>query len=207
MDTAERFVFNKLITGGFRMGLSQKLMTRALSKHTGIEEGELAHRLMGDWTPQKTTFEELILTKDEKADLSKPYPFYLAHAIEGKVSDLGESKEWFAERKWDGIRGQVIIRDNQVFVWSRGEELVTDRFPEFQVLSEALPNGTVLDGEIIAAIDGIPLAFGLLQKRIGRKTVGKKLLADVPIHLIAYDLLEYEGEDLRNRPHTERRKL
>ena len=207
MDTAERFVFNKLITGGFRMGVSQKLMTRALSKHTEIDEGELAHRLMGDWSPQKTTFKELILTKDEKADLSKPYPFYLAYAVEGKVDDLGKPNEWFAERKWDGIRGQVIIRDNQVFTWSRGEELVTDRFPEFQSFASDLPNGTVLDGEIIPFKDGKPLPFGLLQKRIGRKTVGKKLLADVPIHLIAYDLLEFEGKDIRAYHHTERRSL
>ncbi len=207
MDAAERFVFNKLITGGFRMGLSQKLMTRALAKHTGIEESELAHRLMGDWSPQTTTFNELILTKDEKADLSKPYPFYLAYALDGEVSDLGQPNDWFAERKWDGIRGQVIVRDGQVFVWSRGEELVTDRFPEFQSFAEALPHGTVLDGEIIPVVDGIPLAFGLLQRRIGRKTVGKKLLTEIPIHLIAYDLLEYDGKDLRGLPHLERRAM
>ena len=207
MSSAERFVFNKLITGGFRMGLSQKLMTRALSVHTGLEENELAHRLMGNWTPEHTTFEQLILSPNETADLSKPYPFYLAYALEGEPENLGVPHEWFAERKWDGIRGQLIKREGQVFVWSRGEELVTDRFPEFHAFADLLPDGTVLDGEILPYKDDTPLAFGLLQKRIGRKHLTKKILDEVPVRLIAYDLLEYQGEDMRNVPLADRRQL
>lgn len=205
MDAAERMVFNKIITGGFRMGVSQKLMTRALAQHTKMDEAELAHRLMGNWKPNETSFKELIFSTNKAADLSKPYPFYLAYQLDQDLSDLGKEEDWFAERKWDGIRGQVIVRGGEVFVWSRGEELVTDRFPEFQFFKEILPDGTVLDGEIIPIKDDVPLPFGELQRRIGRKTVGKKLLSEVPIHLIAYDLLEIEGEDLRDSPLSERR--
>ncbi len=205
--TAERFVFNKLITGGFRMGVSQKLMTRALSRATGIEEPELAHRLMGDWTPDSTSFERLILAPDPEADLSKPYPFYLAYQLDDPVESLGAPGDWAAEYKWDGIRGQVILRGGQHFTWSRGEELMTDRFPELAVLSDFLPAGTVLDGELLAwdyATDR-PQSFNALQKRIGRKTVPKKLLAEAPVVIRAYDLLEHGGQDIRTEHFADRR--
>ncbi|MEM6384877.1 MAG: ATP-dependent DNA ligase [Pseudomonadota bacterium] len=208
-DTAQRFVFNKLITGGFRMGVSQKLMTRALSRATGIEEAELAHRLMGDWTPQTTTFESLILAPDPEADLSKPYPFYLAYQLDDDVDALGAPTDWAAEYKWDGIRGQVILRGGAHFTWSRGEELMTDRFPELAVLSDFLPAGTVLDGELLAWDYKTDTAqsFNALQKRIGRKTVPKKLLTEAPVVLRAYDLLEVEGQDIRIHPFAQRRGL
>ena len=146
LDQTERLVFNKLITGGFRVGLSQKLMNRALSKATGVAEAELAHRLMGNWTPDSVSFEALVLTHDPEADLSKPYPFYLAYGLEDGPEALGAPEDWQAEWKWDGIRGQVIVRAGQHFVWSRGEELMTDRFPELAALRDFLPDGTVLDG-------------------------------------------------------------
>lgn len=206
-DTAQRFVFNKLITGGFRMGVSQKLMTRALSRATGIEEPELAHRLMGDWTPDTTDFERLILAPDPEADLSKPYPFYLAYQLDDPVEDLGDPGEWAAEYKWDGIRGQVIVRGGAHFTWSRGEELMTDRFPELAMLTDYVAPGTVLDGELLAwdyASDA-PQSFNALQKRIGRKTVPKKLLTEAPVVLRAYDVLEFGGEDVRAKPFAERR--
>lgn len=206
-NSVERFVFNKLITGGFRMGLSQKLMTRALARATGIDEAELAHRLMGNWTPDTTSFDELILAPDPGADLSKPYPFYLAYQLDGEVTELGAPEDWSAEYKWDGIRGQVILRGGAHFTWSRGEELMTDRFPELAVLPDFLPAGTVLDGELLAwdkAAD-VPQSFNALQKRIGRKTVPKKLLAETPVILRAYDLLESGGQDIRSTPFAERR--
>ena len=207
LDQAERFLFNKLITGGFRIGISQKLMTRALSQATGIEENALAHRLMGNWTPDTTTFQELIFSARPEDELSKPYPFYLAYQLEQELPDLGETSEWQAEHKWDGIRGQVIVREGQIFVWSRGEELVTEKYPEYHVLAEQLPSGTVIDGEILAYAKGRPLGFNVLQKRIGRKKVGKKLLADAPVVLMAYDLLEANGQDVREKPLAERRRL
>lgn len=205
MGATERLVFNKLITGGFRMGVSQKLMTRALAQHTQLDEAELAHRLMGNWSPSDTSFDELLFASNRAADLSKPYPFYLAYPLDQAPAALGKEEDWVVERKWDGIRGQVIVRGGEVFVWSRGEELVTDRFPELDFFKTLLPDGTALDGEIIPIKNDIPLPFGELQRRIGRKTIGKKLLAEVPIHLIAYDLLEYKGKDLRSAPLKERR--
>ncbi len=207
LDYYERFVFTKLITGSFRIGVSQKLMTRALAKATEIDEDILAYKLMGNWNPDKISFQELILEENESDYLSKPYPFYLAYAIEGDVDDLGDVTEWSAEHKWDGIRSQVILRNDEIFVWSRGEELVTDKYPEFHEFIGIIPNGTVIDGEILPYPKGEIGTFNDLQKRIGRKTVSKNLLQKVPVILKAYDLLEWEGEDIRKMAFIERRKL
>lgn len=201
----ERFVFTKLITGGFRIGVSQKLMTRALSQATGIDEDILAYKLMGNWNPATITFEDLVLQEKASDFLSKPYPFYLAYALEGEVADLGKVTDWYAEHKWDGIRSQVIIRNGELFVWSRGEELVTDKYPEFIEFLQYIPDGTVLDGEILPYPNGTIGTFNDLQTRIGRKTVSKALLQKTPVILKAYDLLEWEGKDIRNQPFSERR--
>jgi DNA ligase 1 len=206
LDQMERFVFNKLITGAFRIGVSQKLMVKALAKHTGVAETSVAHKLMGNWDPQTASFHELLFT-EEQTDISKPYPFYLAYALEGAVEDLGNPSDWYAERKWDGIRGQVIVRNGELFVWSRGEELVTDKYPEYTMMKDMLPDGTVLDGEIMPYKDGAPLSFNHLQTRIGRKTLSPKLLRDVPVTFIAYDVLEWLGEDIRHKPMNERRQI
>ncbi|MEL6811356.1 MAG: ATP-dependent DNA ligase, partial [Bacteroidota bacterium] len=202
-----RFVFTKLITGSFRIGVSQKLMTRALSKSTGIDEDVLAYKLMGNWDPGTISFHDLILEQRESDYISKPYPFYLAYALEGKPLDLGDISKWNFEHKWDGIRAQVIVRDQQLFVWSRGEELVTAQYPEFEVFMETLPNGTVIDGEILPFPEGKIGTFNDLQTRIGRKNVSKALLQKVPVCLKAYDLLEWKGEDLRSLSFDDRRKL
>ncbi|MBS9462762.1 ATP-dependent DNA ligase [Flagellimonas sp. 389] len=202
----ERFVFTKLITGGFRIGISQKLMTKALSKATEIDEDVLAYKLMGNWNPNTITFEDLVLQENESDYLSKPYPFYLAYAIEDEVSDLGNVEDWSIEHKWDGIRSQVIIRNDELFVWSRGEELVTDKYPEFQNFIGVIPNGTVLDGELLPYPNGEIGTFNDLQTRIGRKTVSKALLKKTPVVLKVYDLLEWEGEDVRTWKFLERRK-
>lgn len=203
----ERFVFTKLITGSFRIGVSQKLMTRALSKAENVDEDILAYKLMGNWNPSTISFQELILDEKSSDYLSKPYPFYLAYPIEGEVSNLGNVEEWSVEHKWDGIRSQTIVRDDQIFVWSRGEELVTDKYPEFQSLTNAIPNGTVIDAEILAFANGEIGTFNDLQTRIGRKTVSAKMLQSNPVVLKAYDLLEWEGNDVRNLPYEKRRVL
>lgn len=207
LDKDERFIFNKLITGGFRMGVSQKLMIKGLSKATDIEENILMHRLMGNWTPDQTTFEDLIFSENPLDDISKPYPFYLAYALDTEPEALGSPDEWQAERKWDGIRGQLIIRNGEIFVWSRGEELVTNKFPEYMALANILPDGTVLDGEILPFKDDQPLTFNNLQTRIGRKNVTKKILESVPVILMAYDLLEWQSKDIRDQPLSFRRQL
>jgi len=200
-----RLVFNKLITGGFRMGVSRKLMTRALARATGIDEPELAHRLMGDWDPRRTTYQRLVLDPDPGEADARPYPFCLAYQIEDAPDMLGAPSDWLAEDKWDGIRGQLIRRGGAWHLWSRGEELVTDRFPELAASLDLLPDGCVLDGEILGWRDGRPLPFADLQTRIGRKTVPASLLAKAPVALLAYDLLEMDGRDLRAAPLAERR--
>jgi DNA ligase-1 len=206
LGQAERFLFNKLITGGFRMGVSRTLMTRALSRAAGVDEGLLQHRLMGDWTPDRTTFAALVAPDDSgTADDSRPYPFYLAYALEGPPDTLGHPVAWLAEWKWDGIRGQLILRGGAHHLWSRGEDLMTDRFPELARARDFLPPGTVIDGEVLAFRDGAPLPFAELQKRIGRKTVPKALLAQAPVVMMAYDLLEADGRDLRAAPLADRR--
>ncbi|OWU75236.1 ATP-dependent DNA ligase [Phaeobacter sp. 22II1-1F12B] len=204
LDTTERFLFNKLITGGFRIGVSQKLMTRALSQATGKPEAELAHRLMGNWSPDDTNWHDLIESEDGSTDDSRPYPFYLAYALEDEPDALGSPEDWHAEWKWDGIRGQLILRGGEQYLWSRGEELITDTFPEFSRAKDFVPEGTVLDGEILVWNDG-PEPFNALQKRLGRKTVSRKMLSDLPVVLYAYDLLELAGDDMRQRPLEDRR--
>ena len=203
----ERFVFTKLITGGFRIGVSQKLMTKALAKATEIDEDIVAYKLMGNWDPNTISFAHLLLEENESDYLSKPYPFYLAYAIDRKIMDLGDVGEWSAEHKWDGIRSQVILRNDELFVWSRGEELVTDKYPEFQKFIGTIPNGTAIDGEILPFSNGTIGSFNDLQTRIGRKTISATLLKKVPVILKAYDLLEWQGKDIRNFPFVERRKL
>lgn len=203
----ERLVFNKLLTGGFRMGLSQKLMQRALAQHTGLDEEVIALRLMGNWSPDSTSFDDLVLKGNPDEDASRPYPFYLAYAKDSGTETFEDLSEWQFEFKWDGIRGQLVKRNGKMHVWSRGEELVTDKYPEYEAIGSALPDGTVLDGEILAMQDGKPLSFHLLQQRIGRKTVSKKHLKDVPVHFMAYDLLEAKGQDLRKNTLSSRRGL
>lgn len=203
-DAPTRFVFNKLMTGGWRIGVSQKNLIKALSKHTGQDEPLIAHRLMGDWDPFEISYDEL-MNSDLNQDASRPYPFYLAYALDQEPEDLEEVDAWQVEWKWDGIRGQIIKRNDEVFIWSRGEELVTDKYPELVAFAMALPNGTVLDGEIVVHDGNQVLPFQLLQKRIGRKTVGKKLLNDAPVKFIAYDLLEQGEEDIRSIALKQRR--
>lgn len=199
---AERFLYNKLLTGGFRMGVSQGLMTKALAQATGTDEAVIAHRLMGDWDPARTDFASLIAGDGNSAT---PYPFALAAPLEAEPQTLGALTDWIAEWKWDGIRGQLIHRPGTFALWSRGEELITDRFPEFAALADFLPPGTVLDGEILAWDGAGPRPFAALQTRIGRKTVSSKMRADTPAQFLAYDLLEVGGADLRAAPLVARR--
>lgn len=200
MSKDERFVFNKFITGGFRIGVSQKTMVNALARSTGLSDSVIAHRISGNWDPSTTAYDSLLSEEAAAADISKPYPFYLAYALEDALTNLGEPNEWQAEWKWDGIRGQIIKRDNQLFTWSRGEELITDKFPEYNILLELLPEGIVLDGEILPYDGSKPLPFSILQTRIGRKNVTKKQLQEAPAAFFVYDLLEYEGTDFREQP-------
>jgi DNA ligase-1 len=206
MNDSERFVFNKLITGGFRIGVPAQLVIQSLARLLNEEPAILAHRLSGKWDPDTITFDQLVLGLGSEDNLSQPYPFFLAHGLVESLTTLGDPSQWQAEWKWDGIRGQVIKRKGQWFVWSRGEELITDKFPEFDEWRSILPDGLVLDGEILAMKESKPLPFALLQTRIGRIKVSKRQLSEAPVHFIAFDLLEFEGEDWRSKELHERRK-
>jgi DNA ligase-1 len=212
LDTACRFLLVKLIGGGFRVGVSKLLVQRALAAVSGLDPKQLAQRLMG-WTDARATpsaerFRQLIDPEaTPQQDAGQPYPFFLAHPLQGAPQDLGPPGDWLAEWKYDGIRAQVVRRASQAWIWSRGEELVTDRFPEVVAAAMGWPDGTVLDGEILAWRSGEPqpAPFTLLQQRIARKTLPKKLLADAPVRFIAYDLLESDRQDRRGEPQHQRR--
>ena len=214
LDAAGRFLLVKLIGGGFRVGVSKLLVQRALAEAFGLDAKQMAQRLMG-WTdaralPTPARFAALVAPQTE-ADAGQPYPFFLAHALnepaEVLPQRLSDPADWLVEWKYDGIRAQLVRRQGGCWIWSRGEELVTERFPEVELLARSLPDGTVLDGEILAWRDGAPAPFQLLQQRIQRKTLSKKLLAEAPASFIAYDLLEWQGSDRRALPLHQRRAL
>lgn len=205
LDEQARFVFHKIITGAFRVGVSRGLVVRGLAEASGIKADVLSHRLMGDWEPAAELFSQWVNPSTHDAEISKPYPFFLAHPLENDLAEFGDPHDWQAEWKWDGIRAQLIRRDGEVFIWSRGEDLTTDRFPELVELANRLPDGVVIDGEIVGYRDGMIMPFAALQRRIGRKQLGKKILSDVPVTLIAFDLLELNGIDIRQQPLSERR--
>lgn len=202
----QRLVFNKLVTGSFRVGVSQLLVTRALAEVSHLSSDSVAHRLMGEWQPTPEFFAALINPEISDTDISRPYPFHLAYQLEESPAEkLGDVADWQIEWKWDGIRAQAIKRGGQVFLWSRGEELVTERFPEIAGAAAYLPDGTAFDGEILPWIEGGVMPFAQLQRRIGRKLIGPKLLREVPVVLLVYDLLELDGLDLRTRELRDRR--
>ncbi|MEL6262282.1 MAG: ATP-dependent DNA ligase [Cyanobacteria bacterium J06623_5] len=213
LEDDEIFVLNKVLTGAFRIGASSKLVVKALAAEYELTEAVLTHRLMGDIETTADFYESLIDPDEADANPSRPYPFFLAAPIDVEKFATETMAQWQAEWKWDGIRAQLIYREGQLFTWSRGEDLITHQFPEFEAAVGAIPDGTVLDGEIVCW-DGQsvtnqdtirPRDFNFLQKRLGRKRVTKKLMAENPVHFIAYDLLEKDGEDWRTKPLTARR--
>lgn len=210
LGSRQRFLFHKLMGGSFRVGVAKTLVVRALAQVAGISPSVMAYRVMGDWQPTKEAFNRL-MQPESSADtspdsISRPYPFFLASPLTDQLSDLGDVHDWQVEWKWDGIRAQLIRRKDEILFWSRGEELITDRFPEIvRAADVAMPEGTVLDGELLAWMDDHPLPFGQLQRRIGRKKVTPRIMNEVPIVFLAYDILEWNGEDLRAKPLDQRR--
>ena len=219
LDASGRFLLTKLIGGAFRVGVSKLLVQRALAEHTGIDAKRIAQRMMGytdgKVAPSAQRYEALVANVEEGVaevrDVGQPYPFFLAHQLDLPPElfkpRLGSVDDWMVEWKYDGIRGQVIKREGQVWIWTRGEELATERFPEIVAMARPLPNGTVIDGEILVWNDreDRPAPFALLQQRIGRKNLTKKILEDAPVSFMAYDLLEQGGEDIRALAQHERR--
>jgi ATP-dependent DNA ligase len=204
LDVAQTFVLNRIITGEFRVGASATLVIRALAKVAGVPQATMAHRVMGDWPPTAEFLAGALAGAPSEPTVSRPYPFFLASPLEQPAETLGPREDWLAEWKWDGIRAQIVRRQGQVFLWSRGEELLAGRFPELEAAATHLPDGVVLDGEVLAYRDGV-LPFAVLQTRIGRQKLTPKVLADAPVAFMAYDLLEQDGADVRALPLAERR--
>lgn len=211
LPASQRFVFHKLISGSFRVGVSRTLAVRALAQVAKVDQAEMAHRVMGTWNPTPADYSALLSPQSSDARGAKPYPFYLASPLEQSVDSLGEVQDWQAEWKWDGIRAQVIARDERVTLWSRGEDMLSDRFTDLTSVLQRLPDGCVLDGEILAWEPGAlrPLPFSDLQLRIGKTSQARHdelLFVDTPVRFVAYDALEWQGHDLRSTPLVERRK-
>ncbi|MEM6260097.1 MAG: ATP-dependent DNA ligase [Planctomycetota bacterium] len=201
----ERFLFHKLLRGGLRVGVSRALLVRALAEVAGLEPAVVDHRLTGTWQPSADAYTALVGEEDAAGLASKPYPFMLAPPLEIEPNELGAVDGWQIEPKWDGIRGQLIRRDGEVYLWSRGEEQVADTFPEVVAAARALQDDAVLDGELLAWEGGRALPFAQLQKRLGRKHVELSLFPEVPVVFMAYDALEVAGRDLREQTMHERR--
>lgn len=212
LNANERLIWNKLITGNFRVGVARTLVIRALAGVAGIEPAIMAHRVMGSWKPTADDFQSVMSGEIGIVEIAKPYPFFLASPIEMKIKKgesfdaLGDVREWLAEWKWDGIRAQLIRRSGDTLIWSRGDEMVTETFPEIVEAGKFLPEGTVLDGEILAWQEERPQSFAKLQRRLGRKQVSAKTRSEFPVAFLAYDLLELDGNDFRARPLQERRE-
>jgi len=206
LDRREIFLLDKLLTGELRVGVSGTLAIRAVAQHAGLPPATVAHRLMGTWQPSAAAFEALVAPEDGASDVSRPYPFFLASQLEDPPESLGDPAGWLVEWKWDGIRAQIVRRGGGAFLWSRGEELITDRFPDLTAVWAALPEGTVLDGEVLAFASGLPMPFSLLQRRIGRQKLSPEILESAPAAFMAYDLLELDGADRRSWPLQARRE-
>ncbi len=211
LTTRERFLFHKLMSGSFRVGVAKTLVVRALAQVADVPQSVMAYRVMGEWEPTAAAYQHIVNPTEDAAlkshEISKPYPFYLAYPLEVPPEELGDVADWQLEWKWDGIRAQLIRRHDDIVIWSRGEELVTDRFPEIvRAADVCIPDGTVLDGELVAWSGTRPLPFAQLQRRIGRKKVTPRIMSEVPIVFLVYDLLEWNGTDIRPQPLSYRRQ-
>ena len=206
-DESILFLVHKCFTGGLRIGVSKSLVIQALAQVANIDKETMSFRMMGDYVPTVESYRALLgedVTVERK---SKPYPFFLASPTETPEEEFQSWEDWCVEWKWDGIRAQIIKRDGEVFLWSRGEELINESFPDVIKQAELLPEGTVIDGELLPFKDGKVLSFNELQTRLNRKKVTKKDLEQTPISIMAYDILEFEGIDIRDRSLLERRKI
>ncbi len=207
LDTVQRFLWHKMLTGNFRVGVSRALLVRALASVAGVDPAVLSHRLMGDWQPSAEEFIHLLREEHLDAEPAKPYPFCLASPLEQEPASLGEARNWQVEWKWDGIRAQLIRRSGEIVVWSRGEEIITPAFPEVALAARTLPDGTVLDGELLAWEGDAPAPFHRLQRRLNRRSATAALQQEVPVIFMAYDVLEQAGVDARLRTLEDRRRL
>lgn len=207
LDHSEKYVFNKLITGSLRSGLKDKVLIKALSEFFNIEPNIIARRLKSEWHPDKISFKELFSGDDPNDVISKPYAFFTEEVMETESEELGLPGDWLAEWKFTGIRVQIIFRQGDIFIWTEDEDLITDKFPEFENLKNILPEGTVFEGVLLCYGNGKPLPLTYLKTRTGRKNINRKTMIEFPVVFIAYDILEYNGNDIRHKVLAERKEI
>lgn len=227
LSANERFTLNKLLTGGFRVGVSRSLVTRALAQAFELDAVVVAQRFVGytdaKQLPTAERFKQLVARPEfnDSNEIDGPdaiiqegraLPFFLAHPIKGHPQEtLGDIDDWQAEWKWDGIRGQLVINAEHSALWSRGEELISENFPELielaQHWSAHAPQGTILDGEILIwdFEHDRPQGFQVLQQRTTRKKISAALLKTSPAVLVVYDCLAADFKDFRTVALSERR--
>jgi DNA ligase-1 len=204
LNISYKLVFNKLITGSFRIGISKKNLIKAIAQKTQRKESDITYKLSGEWNAWTHSLDQLLNDEGMASDLSKPYPLFFAQSIKSEATSLGDINNWQIEYKWDGLRAQLIKRNGELFLWSKDEDLITKAFPEFEVLKETIDDGIVLDGQVLAFRDRI-LPLQHLQKRINRKNLSKKLLQEAPVVFRAFDIMEYKGKDVRHEALSKRR--
>jgi len=205
LNSTERFLWNKLVTGNFHMDISPKLIIKALSIFCGLSERIISIRLTGDWIPSADFFNMLSAPDDNNNAFCNPWPFNPIIKLDQDIEDLGNVNLWIAEWKWNGIRSQIIKRENQVYIWSHDDDLINDLLPELCELGSFLPDGTVIEGIIIPLKNNAPLPESELQKRIAKGYTVKKIVSDIPVSFVAFDLLEFQKEDIRNKSLSQRR--
>lgn len=206
-DETTLFLIHKCFSGALRVGVSKNLIVQALAKVAGVDKETMGHRLMGDYIPTPQYYNNLLVQDVTIERVSKPYPYYLASPVETPENEFAEWNDWCVEWKWDGIRCQLVKRNGEIFLWSRGEELINDSFPDILKQAEFLPDGTVIDGELLPFKEGKVLSFADLQTRLNRKRITKKDLETTPVSIMAYDILEWEGEDIREKPLRQRKEI
>ncbi|MGA7430207.1 MAG: cisplatin damage response ATP-dependent DNA ligase [Xanthobacteraceae bacterium] len=208
LDETGRWALIKLVTGGLRIGVSARLAKAAV----GALGGKDAHDIELLWPGLTPPYRDLFAwlegrgEKPVSTDAAPFRPPMLAHALDDTDLAALDAKDFMAEWKWDGIRVQAVAakhHDGMIArLYSRTGEDISKSFPD---LLDALHMPGAVDGELLIMREHRVQSFNVLQQRLNRKTVTSKLLAELPAHLRAYDLLADGNEDLRERPFAERR--
>jgi len=202
----EAFIINRILTGTWKSNLPLKTIAQALSIVSGQEPMTLMHRLKADWLPNKVFYAKLIAEDQPTFQTEQKFSFGEFKPLEeSSIESLGAVEDWWLAWQWEGLRVQCIRRADDCFLWSQNGELVTDRFPELHEMAQKLPEGTILEGVIVACSGQAPLPLADLQPRLGGKSVNRKMMESCPVAFVATDLQLLANEDMRNLPAQQRK--
>jgi len=224
----------KIMTGDLRIGLKESLVEEAIAKAYGatLIEVQRANMLLGDIGESVQLASRGALARAQMR-LFHPLGFMLASPIESAEEGLSYFAEAAVEDKYDGIRAQAHVAGGEVKLFSRTRDEITESFPELPGALAGLPHDVILDGEIVAweypkdlskarqVVDeaasevseqkamemGKARPFSALQQRLGRKKVSDKMLRDIPVAFLAFDVLYLNGELAMDRPLRERARI